>query len=89
MTPIDYYAIPCKTVRTMNCLKYANIQYVEEIAAMTDAELLSIYGLGKKGVAEIRSVIPRAITNDYLRETLLDLKDKVARLEKIMEAKFS
>jgi DNA-directed RNA polymerase alpha subunit len=89
MTPIDYFAFPSKTIRTENCLRYANIQYVEEIAAMTDAELLSIYGLGKKGVAEIRSVIPRAITNDYLRETLLDLKDKVARLEKIMEAKFA
>jgi DNA-directed RNA polymerase alpha subunit len=89
MTPIDYFAIPSKTIRTENCLRYANILYVEEVAAMTDEELLSIYGLGKKGLAEIRSVIPRAITNEYLRETLLDLKDKMVRLEKIMDAKFA
>lgn len=55
MTPIDFSRF---STRTRNCLRAEGLEYVEQIADMSDTELLSIPNLGKWCWSEIRRAIP-------------------------------
>ena len=55
MTPIDFSQF---STRTRNCLRAEGLEYVEQIAEMSTAELLSIPNLGKWCWSEIRCAIP-------------------------------
>ena len=61
MTPMDLTQF---STRTRNCLRVTDgLYFVEQIAAMTDKELLAIPNLGKWCLAEIRNVIPQKHCN--------------------------
>lgn len=44
--------------RTYNCLKRSGIQTVEELAEMTDQELLALRNFGKESLREVREHVP-------------------------------
>jgi DNA-directed RNA polymerase subunit alpha len=45
------------TVRSANCLKQENIQYIGDLVQKTEVELLKTPNLGKKSLTEIKDVL--------------------------------
>lgn len=54
LRPIDDLEL---TVRSANCLKAENIQYVGDLVQRTESELLKTPNLGKKSLTEIKNVL--------------------------------
>src|SRR5690606_32043978 len=54
LKPIDELEL---TVRSANCLKAENIQYIGDLIQRTEVELLKTPNLGKKSLNEIKSVL--------------------------------
>lgn len=85
MTPLD---LSLFSTRTRNCLKGAEqdgIWFVEQIADMTDNELLMIANVGVGCLREIRSVIPQKHSVQYMKDFLYDLKQQVEKMEKLLD----
>ena len=61
------------------------IYFVEQIADMTDDQLLSLPNLGAMCLAEIRAVIPQKHSVQYMKDFLRDLKKKVEEMEKLLD----
>ncbi len=61
--------------RTVRCLEHAGIDTVEELAAMSDEEIMRIRDMGRKGYEEIRAALGREETGDAGKQvtTLKDL----------------
>jgi len=45
------------SVRTENCLRAANIRYVDELARMKDSDLLRLRQFGRKSLDEVREFL--------------------------------
>lgn len=85
MTPLDLSQF---STRTRNCLKAAEqegVWFVEQIADMTDNELLCLANVGVGCLKEIRSVIPQKHSVQYMKDFLYDLKQQVTKMEKLLE----
>ena len=82
MTPIDTTNF---TTRTRNCLWAENLVYREQVANMTDQELLRIPNLGRHSVLEIRAEIPHITSVGYMRQVLRDLQKQVVLLEALLD----
>jgi DNA-directed RNA polymerase subunit alpha (EC 2.7.7.6) len=54
LKPIDELEL---TVRSANCLKAENIQYIGDLIQRTEVELLKTPNLGKKSLNEIKGVL--------------------------------
>ena len=55
----ERYKIPVSTLglssRAYNCLRRGNIKYVEQLAELTDNDLLRLRNMGVKTLAEVKS----------------------------------
>lgn len=58
--------------RTIRCLERAGIDTVEELADMSDEEIMRIRDMGRKGYEEIRTALGRAETGDAVNPTTMD-----------------
>jgi DNA-directed RNA polymerase subunit alpha len=54
LKPVDELEL---TVRSANCLKQENIQYIGDLVQKTEVELLKTPNLGKKSLTEIKDVL--------------------------------
>ena len=54
MRPVDELEL---TVRSANCLKAENINYIGDLIQRTEVELLRTPNLGKKSLTEIKDVL--------------------------------
>ena len=45
------------SVRSANCLKNANIQYIGQLVQKTDAEMLKTKNFGRKSLNEIKALL--------------------------------
>jgi DNA-directed RNA polymerase subunit alpha len=54
MRPVDELEL---TVRSANCLKAENINYIGDLVQRTEVELLRTPNLGKKSLTEIKEVL--------------------------------
>lgn len=85
MTPLDLSQF---STRTRNCLKAAEttdgIWFVEQIADMTDNELLMLANVGVGCLREIRSVIPQKHSVQYMKDFLYDLKQQISKMEELL-----
>jgi DNA-directed RNA polymerase subunit alpha len=55
------------SVRSFNCLKRANISTVEDIAKMTESEMMKVRNLGKKSLDEVTYKL-RSLGLDFAKE---------------------
>lgn len=58
--------------RTIRCLERAGIDTVEELAAMSDDQIMRIRDMGRKGYDEIRAALGREERNDVANPTPTD-----------------
>ena len=69
-TPIDWELH--LYVRTYHALRRKEIRYVEQLQAMSDAEILNIRNIGDKGLKDIREQIERWEQRQANEETRVD-----------------
>ena len=68
-TPLTVLSL---SVRTMACLQRTSIRDVEELAAMSDEQIMRIRDMGRKGYEEIRAALGREERNDIADPTPTD-----------------
>ena len=85
MTPIDFSQFSTRPRRCLQAAESEGIYFVEQIADMTDDQLLRLPNLGVMCLAEIRAVIPQKHSVQYMKDFLRDLKKKVEEMEKLLD----
>ncbi len=72
------------SVRSFNCLEKANIQYIGELALMSEQELKNLKNLGKKSLEEIKEVMSKEgypIDQELPADMVKALSEKIKELK--------
>ncbi|NPA81743.1 MAG: DNA-directed RNA polymerase subunit alpha [Epsilonproteobacteria bacterium] len=72
------------SVRSFNCLEKANIQYIGELALMSEQELKNLKNLGKKSLEEIKEVMNKEgypIDQELSADMVKALSEKIQELK--------